>query len=502
LAQLFKTSRFLALFIAIVACGCLSDDLTSNGPDTGFIQGKVMMNGQPVAGVTLYVEGYSWMTNVISDETGDFTIKGIPLGAQTLVAEKTGVDGSFSRYTGNVSVISQTELGTITLPNPAGFYPIITVAETYDNRDIEIKWTSSNISDFKEYRIYRANEPEVDEISAELIYTSSSAGDTVFIDQLPQSARVFYRVFIYNSQTVVAASNVLALELEPIDWGTIANMTDFTIRELPHDEQPYYHQPLVSLAVNYLADADGIIMFKYDDQMYYHPIQLIQKTLSFIDSYIQSNNQQYLARAEQFTSKLMELSMDADGATYFYYPFGFRLHGYSTDLLEAPWHSGMAQGQALSVFVRLYQITGKPEYLTTAEKIFKTFSQLRDKEKPGTPWVTEIDKDGYLWIEEYPDEISNNELNGFIFAIYGLYDFYLLKKDSQSKKILQASMTTIRHYLPQWRNPGGISNYCLKHKVQNAKYHQVHIEQLHMLYKFTGEEYFQLMSELFAYDHS
>ena len=45
----------------------------------------------------------------------------------------------------------------------------------------------------------------------------------------------------------------------------------------------------------------------------------------------------------------------------------------------------------------------------------------------GNPWISGIDGDNYLWLEEYPDsDQPNKTLNGKIFAIYGLYDFYQL----------------------------------------------------------------------------
>lgn len=67
--------------------------------------------------------------------------------------------------------------------------------------------------------------------------------------------------------------------------------------------------------------------------------------------------------------------------------------------------------------------------------------------------------------------------------------------------MLNASLTTIEHYIGEYRNPGGISYYDLKNKFTNANYHDIHIEQLNMLSKITGEPYFKEMADLFESDY-
>ena len=51
-----------------------------------------------------------------------------------------------------------------------------------------------------------------------------------------------------------------------------------------------------------------------------------------------------------------------------------------------------------------------------------------------------------------------------------------------------ASITTIKKYIADFRIPGRISYYCLKHKKQYPDYHKIHTEQLRTLYVFTGDE--------------
>ena len=139
----------------------------------------------------------------------------------------------------------------------------------------------------------------------------------------------------------------------------------------------------------------------------------------------------------------------------------------------------------------------KSAILDGLKKIFQSFENLRGNQ---SPWIVFVDKDGYYWIEEYPVEPPEQVLNGFIYGIYGVYDYYNLTKDPKAQEIFSAGLTTLKHYLPDFRNPGGMSFYDLKHKRPNQEYHFKHIEQLKMLYKMTGDKFFKEMADNFYHD--
>jgi len=270
----------------------------------------------------------------------------------------------------------------------------------------------------------------------------------------------------------------------------------FKINELVYSDQPFTWNKLAPLNPDFPVDKDGIII--YADQ-YYHPGQIANQGLFYLDSFHQTNNQEYLVLAKKYAAKLLEIAHQERGSLYFPYPFDFALHGFKDDVVKAPWYSGMTQGEALSLFVRLYEITADQQYLEAAERTFKSFQNLRsDKAQPWTVWV---DKEGFYWIEEYPEDIPDQTLNGFIYGLYGLYDFYWLRKDDSSKILIEASLTTLKRYLRDFRNPGGISFYCLKHKRASESYHQTHIKQLQILYQMTGDEYFKTMADNFYQDY-
>ena len=278
----------------------------------------------------------------------------------------------------------------------------------------------------------------------------------------------------------------------------VFKMENFKINQLEYKEFPYTNSNAYPLDNYYPQDTTGVIMFHFEGNYYYHPVQLAQRTILFIDGYTITDNPTYIERAELQANKLVEIAINYKDAIYFPYTFNFPLHGNKNETMYAPWYSGMAQGQSLSAFLRLYTFTGKPEYMEIANNIFNSFKYFRGEIDQ---WFSTIDGAEYLWFEEYPVEpIQTHALNGFIFAIYGLYEYYMQTRSNECKQLLFGGLTTVKKYVEQYRNEGELSYYCLAHKVQSESYHRVHIDQMEMLYKMTGDEYFESMRELLYQD--
>lgn len=247
------------------------------------------------------------------------------------------------------------------------------------------------------------------------------------------------------------------------------------------------------------TDSNGIEIFERNGETYYHALHLIQRLQWYTDSYYQTHDTFYMNWIMKYYDKLMELSTETDEFLYFNYQFDFDLHGFPEETMKAPWLSGMTQGVGLMVMTRLYNFTGNHMFLEDAKKVFNSFNMVEGKHET---WITMIDPEGYLWIEEYPDALEPNyTLNGFIFCIYGLYEYYLLTKDDHAKFLLQASLTTVQNYIENFRVPGDVSYYCLTHKVPSPKYHLIHTKQLRSLYLFTGVQFFQDMADSFYVDY-
>jgi hypothetical protein len=144
-----------------------------------------------------------------------------------------------------------------------------------------------------------------------------------------------------------------------------------------------------------------------------------------LDSYAQTRDDRYLARARLIADRLVETATSARGGLWFPYRFDFALHGKVADLMEAPWYSAMAQGQVLSLLSRLHELTADEAYLAEARRVFRT---LADPGPRKAPWVTWVER-RYLWLEEYPGSPPDHTLNGFLFALFGVYDYYQETRD-------------------------------------------------------------------------
>lgn len=274
----------------------------------------------------------------------------------------------------------------------------------------------------------------------------------------------------------------------------------FSIRPLKQD---FYHldEPIPVFPEKLPLDSQGIPMFrdKKTRKLYNHPVRLAHHTINNLTSFQMTKDSRYLENARKYLQRLVDIAVIKDVAMYFPYEFDVYLHNIPSEHLDAPWYSGMAQGQALSAFTRMYQITKEEKYLKWAHQVFASFQQL--KSKGHSEWVTMVDQH-YYWIEEYPLEEPTKVLNGYIFAIYGLYDYYQVTKSEKAKFLLQASLTTIYDHILDYRKEDDASLYGLKHDHQSWHYHLVHIEQLQALYQITGNEYFQEVSEVFQDDYN
>ena len=128
----------------------------------------------------------------------------------------------------------------------------------------------------------------------------------------------------------------------------------------------------------------------------------------------------------------MGISLAIDSTLLF--PYSYNYDFYDRDRMVAPWYSGMAQGKVLSLFSRLYELTSNKDFLIIADKIYGSFYRLKATH---SDWVSCIDQDGNLWIEEYPHIQPSHVLNGMVFAIFGIYDYYIINKTEDWLKIVK-----------------------------------------------------------------
>jgi heparosan-N-sulfate-glucuronate 5-epimerase len=254
----------------------------------------------------------------------------------------------------------------------------------------------------------------------------------------------------------------------------------------------YYMSFAAKAEYNAHLDDQGVPLLDYHGSigLQYNPIAIAQYGLGNYNLYHQTGEEWYRSKLILAANWLKEnLVKNSFGVPVWMHHFDFEYQ----EGLTAPWYSGLAQGQGVSTLLRAYQTTQNEEYLKAAEKAFS--SLLLPVSEGG---VITHDEDGYLWIEEYIVSVPTRVLNGYIWALWGVYDYYLLTGADQAKDLYLAAVKTLSDNLQRY-DTGYWSLYDLSSErlkmIASPFYHQLHIVQLKVMYQLTGEENFKSVAE-------
>lgn len=225
-------------------------------------------------------------------------------------------------------------------------------------------------------------------------------------------------------------------------------------------------------------DREGIIMFKipYTTRFDYYPVQIALFALGNLEKFLDTGEERYREIFIRHVDWLVKnISIKDDFGVW---EHNFVLPYYKFD--RVPWVHGMAQGVAISALVRAYQLTGNKKYLEVAKLAYGAFE--RDIDEGGARY---IDDKGNVWIEEYAILPPPHILNGFIFALFGIFDFYKITGSKEVLDLFYKGIKTVEKNLPLY-DSGYWSFYDLIYKCPATKdYHMLHIEQLVALHKLT-----------------
>ena len=92
-----------------------------------------------------------------------------------------------------------------------------------------------------------------------------------------------------------------------------------------------------------------------------------------------------------------------------------------------------------------------------------------------------------LYLEEYPAFKKNTVLNGWIFALFGIYDLFLSTSDKIYMNVFNQSFSTLIKDLEIY-DAGFWSYYDERRALASPFYHNLHISQLDALSLVTGDE--------------
>ena len=173
----------------------------------------------------------------------------------------------------------------------------------------------------------------------------------------------------------------------------------------------------------------------------YHPTTIAQYALAHWNQYLTTAHAKhrgaFLAQANWLVEHEVHIGNSASG-----WPISFPHPEFST---RSSWLSAPAQGCGISVLVRAYQLTQEKAFLEAASRAIRTFEQDILDGGISTP----VGKDG-IFFEEVAVYPAAHVLSGFIFALFGLYDYVALTGDIQVKKLMQRSLAALHSLLDEF----------------------------------------------------
>jgi heparosan-N-sulfate-glucuronate 5-epimerase len=223
-------------------------------------------------------------------------------------------------------------------------------------------------------------------------------------------------------------------------------------------------------------DDDNIPMYLQDGQPYYFPILTCLCALAHLERYRRNddeNDRQFFLNV----NKRLISDQNEEGAWLIDLP----MKKYN---LQPGWSSAMMQGLGISCLTRAHRLTGNMEYLEQARLAVEPFrKQLHEGGVTST-------EDGRVFYEEYTSSPPHHVLNGFIFAMWGLYDLVRLIDDEEARRLFDLGLETLIAWLPRY-DTGYWSLYHIGDGIKNpatVHYHRLHIEQLTVMHAITGNK--------------
>ena len=239
-------------------------------------------------------------------------------------------------------------------------------------------------------------------------------------------------------------------------------------------------------------DSAGIPLLDYRGKIgrQYNPIAIAQYGLGNYNLFCRSGE---AARRDKFflTADWLcrRLERNPRGLSVWNHHFDWEYR----DTLRAPWYSALAQGQGISLLVRAHKESKSALYLDAAKLALAAF--FTPVSEGGVAFT---DDRGDLWFEEYIVSPPTHILNGFIWAAWGVYDYFLATQDHSAHGLFARAVQTLLRNLDRY-DLGFWSLYeqsgTRLPMVASPFYHRLHIVQLRVMHRLTGEEKFARVAE-------
>lgn len=240
------------------------------------------------------------------------------------------------------------------------------------------------------------------------------------------------------------------------------------------DIRGYYNDLTEKVTKDKNVDALNIPKFKIENGAeVIFPIAVFQYGLGAYDLYLLKGEVCFLEKFKLMADWTLNNQEEKGSWNNFFYIYP-----------DAP-YSAMAQGEGISLLVRAYIHYSDSRYLDAAKKAVEFM--LTPVESGGTT----LYKNNDIFLQEVTNK--STILNGWIFALFGLYDFIKLegKEQSQLVNVFNRSLNTLKKHLYCFDN-GYWSLYNIDGSIITSQfYHKLHIAQIFALYDLFDIKEFQ-----------
>ncbi|MEK7608659.1 MAG: D-glucuronyl C5-epimerase family protein [Patescibacteria group bacterium] len=242
-------------------------------------------------------------------------------------------------------------------------------------------------------------------------------------------------------------------------------------------------------------DDDGVILFDYfaDIGRQYNPLAVAQYGLAHYNLYLKTKQREHLDVARAQADWLVKNLEENDaGIPVWKHNFRWRYKQY----LAPGWYSAHSQGTGISLLGRMYHTTGDERYLYTAKEAFRALDT-----RIGDGGVKCIDAAGNVWLEEYLVDPPTHILNGFLWGLWGVWDYYLLTNDPRGSGLFGDCIKTLLGNLKRY-DTGYWSLYDLSqqsmHMLASPFYQRLHIVQMRIMFLITHNPLFDFYCRRFT----
>ena len=239
------------------------------------------------------------------------------------------------------------------------------------------------------------------------------------------------------------------------------------------------------------TDDEGFVLMPLYGRWHRQPLLTANEARTHFTNHLLNQDEEAGRKAIELVDRLLEVrqTVELGGRQCDLWYYDFELPEHKPH--PVPWISGLCQGRLIDVLCRAWQLTDDPKYIDAAMAATGVF--YVDVEDGG---VRSTDAEGNVYYEEYPFPGKyHHVLNGFVFALMGLYDLWRVTGNEDVRRLYDQGLATLcaegvldRYDTGTWTAID--QSPAARKGMRSGFYNYLHARQMLAMYKITGLEIF------------